>query len=122
MLPALLPDCGDCKAFFINKCEVHGPALFIPDTPVSLGIPDRARLTLPPGLKVQKSRISGAGLGVFNTGDTVSVGVHFGPYQGDSVNCEEAMNSGYSWVVSHFPYYMFILTIKCKLTFKSPFC
>ncbi|XP_046713705.1 histone-lysine N-methyltransferase PRDM9-like isoform X1 [Silurus meridionalis] len=91
--------CEDCGSFFINKCEIHGPALFIPDTPVPLGVPDRARQTLPPDLVVQESSISDAGLGVFNMGETIPVGAHFGPYQGDVVDCEEAMNSGYSWVI-----------------------
>ncbi|KAK3562515.1 hypothetical protein QTP86_034756 [Hemibagrus guttatus] len=91
--------CEDCSLFFINKCEVHGPAVFIPDTRVPLGVPYRAKQTLPPGLVVQESSIPDAGLGVFNMGETVPVGVYFGPYQGDLVDCDEAMNSGYSWVV-----------------------
>lgn len=95
-----LLDCEDCKSFFINKCEFHGPAVFIPDSPVPLGVTDRARLTLPLGLEVRQSNISGAGLGVFNIVETVPVGVHFGPYEGELVDREEAMNSAYSWVVS----------------------
>ncbi|KAF4083073.1 hypothetical protein AMELA_G00135870 [Ameiurus melas] len=91
--------CEECKSFFINKCEVHGPALFIPDTSVPLGVPDRARQTLPPGLVVQESSIPDAGLGVFNMGEAVPIGAHFGPYQGDLVDCVEAKNSGYSWVI-----------------------
>ncbi|KAF5894029.1 histone-lysine N-methyltransferase PRDM9-like, partial [Clarias magur] len=91
--------CDICKSVFFNKCEVHGPPLFIPDTPVPLGVSDRARLTLPPGLEIQKSGIPDAGLGVFNKGETVPVGAHFGPYQGELVDREEAMNSGYSWVI-----------------------
>ncbi|MCI4377969.1 hypothetical protein PGIGA_G00209510 [Pangasianodon gigas] len=93
------PDCEVCKSFFFNKCEVHGPPLFIPDTPVPMGVPDRARQTLPPGLEIRKSGIPDAGLGVFNKGETVPVGAHFGPYQGELVDREEAMNSGYSWVM-----------------------
>ncbi|KAF7707782.1 hypothetical protein HF521_019000 [Silurus meridionalis] len=91
--------CEDCKSFFINKCDVHGPALFIPDVAVPLGVADRARQTLPPGLEIRKSSIPDAGLGVFNNSDTIPVGAHFGPYQGDTVEREEAMNSPYSWVV-----------------------
>ncbi|XP_060787001.1 histone-lysine N-methyltransferase PRDM9-like isoform X2 [Neoarius graeffei] len=91
--------CEVCKSFFFNKCEVHGPPLFIPDTPVPMGVPDRARQTLPPGLEIQKSSIPDAGLGVFNKGETVPVGAHFGPYQGELVDREQAMNSGYSWVI-----------------------
>ncbi|MCI4380412.1 hypothetical protein PGIGA_G00239940 [Pangasianodon gigas] len=91
--------CEDCKSFFVNKCDVHGPALFIPDVAVPLGVADRARQTLPPGLEIRKSSIPDAGLGVFNNSDTIPVGAHFGPYQGDTVEREEAMNSAYSWVV-----------------------
>ncbi|XP_060761143.1 uncharacterized protein LOC132871010 isoform X2 [Neoarius graeffei] len=87
-------DCEVCKSFFLNKCEVHGPPVFIPDTPVPMGVPDRARQTLPPGLEIQKSSIPDAGLGVFNKGETVPVGAHFGPYQGELGNREEARNSG----------------------------
>lgn len=97
---SLLADCEDCSSFFINKCEIHGLAVFISDSHVSMGVPDRARQTLPPGLEVQKSDIPGAGLGVINKGEIVPVGSHFGPYQGDLVDQEEAMNSDYSWVVS----------------------
>ncbi|MCI4386219.1 hypothetical protein PGIGA_G00059830, partial [Pangasianodon gigas] len=88
--------CEDCRSFFISECEVHGPALFIRDTLVPMGVNDRARQTLPPGLEIRKSSIPNAGLGVFNKGETVPVGVHFGPYQGDLVDREEAMNSVYS--------------------------
>lgn len=66
-----------------------------------MGAADRARGTLPPELEIRKSEVPEAGLGVFNKGATVPVGAHFGPYQGDPVDREEAMNSGYSWVVSY---------------------
>ncbi|KAF4087382.1 hypothetical protein AMELA_G00095080 [Ameiurus melas] len=92
--------CEVCKSFFFKKCEVHGPARFIADTPVPMGVADRAKQTLPPGLDIRKSGIPSAGLGVFNKGETVPVGAHFGPYQGELVDREEAMNSGYSWVIS----------------------
>ncbi|XP_058247607.1 histone-lysine N-methyltransferase PRDM7-like [Hemibagrus wyckioides] len=91
--------CEFCESHFFNKCEVHGPALFIPDTPVPMGVTDRARQTLPPGLEIRKSGIPDADLGVFNKGETVPVGAHFGPYQGVLVDREEAMNSRYSWVI-----------------------
>ncbi|XP_058263754.1 histone-lysine N-methyltransferase PRDM7-like [Hemibagrus wyckioides] len=92
--------CEDCRSYFINKCEVHGPALFIFDTPVPRDVADRAIQTLPPGLEVRKSDIPDAGLGVFNKGETIPLGAHFGPYEGDLVDRAEAMNSGYSWVIS----------------------
>lgn len=93
-------DCEECGTYFYNKCEIHGPALFIPDTPVQIGLEGRARQTLPSRLKIQTSNIPDAGLGVFNMGETVPIGAHFGPYQGELVARQEAMNSRYSWVVS----------------------
>ncbi|KAF5890773.1 histone-lysine N-methyltransferase PRDM9-like, partial [Clarias magur] len=91
--------CELCKCFFFNKCEVHGPPFFISDTPALMGVSDRARHTLPPGLEIRESGIPDAGLGVFNKGETIPLGAHFGPYQGELVDQEEAVNSGYSWVI-----------------------
>ncbi|XP_062861768.1 histone-lysine N-methyltransferase PRDM9-like [Trichomycterus rosablanca] len=91
--------CEECRSFYINKCEVHGSALFIPDTPIPIGVTERAIQTLPHGLEVRESSISDAGLGVFNKGETVPVGAHFGPYQGEVVDREDAMKSGYFWVL-----------------------
>ncbi|KAF5890774.1 histone-lysine N-methyltransferase PRDM9-like, partial [Clarias magur] len=91
--------CELCKCFFFNKCEVHGAPLFIPDTPVPMGVSDRARRTLPPGLEIRESGIPDAGLGVFNEGETIPLGAHFGPYQGELVDCEEALSGGYSRVI-----------------------
>ncbi|XP_060754371.1 histone-lysine N-methyltransferase PRDM9-like isoform X2 [Neoarius graeffei] len=68
-------------------------------TPVLIGVPDRTRQTLPPGLEIKKSSIPDAGLGVFNKGETVPVGTHFGPYQGELVTREEARNSGYASLI-----------------------
>lgn len=94
-----LSDCEDCKSFFMEECELHGPAFFVPDIPVPLGAPDRARLTLPSGLEVRTSGIPEAGLGVFNQGNTVPAGAHYGPYEGEITDKDQAMESGYSWVV-----------------------
>ncbi|KAF5891534.1 histone-lysine N-methyltransferase PRDM9-like, partial [Clarias magur] len=91
--------CEICKSYFFNKCEVHGSPLFLTDTPVPMGVSDRARQTLPPGLEIRKSSIPSAVLGVFNNGETVPVGAHFGPYQGELVEREEAMNSEYCWMM-----------------------
>ncbi|XP_072570012.1 uncharacterized protein [Paramormyrops kingsleyae] len=64
-----------------------------------MGVPGRALLTLPPGLEVRSSSIPGAGQGVFNQGQTVPRGVHYGPYEGEVTDREQAIDSGYSWVV-----------------------
>ncbi|XP_053351871.1 histone-lysine N-methyltransferase PRDM9-like [Clarias gariepinus] len=92
--------CEICKSYFFNKCEVHGSPLFITDTPVPIGVSDRARKTLPPGLEIRKSCIPSAVLGVFNNGETVPVNAHFGPYQGELVEREEAKNSEYCWMIN----------------------
>ncbi|XP_041960178.1 histone-lysine N-methyltransferase PRDM9-like [Alosa sapidissima] len=91
--------CEDCESFYIEECGVHGPPHFIPDTQAPVGVPDRARLTLPPELEVRTSNIPNAGLGVFNQGQTVPKGAHFGPYEGDVADRDEAIESGYSWVI-----------------------
>ncbi|XP_055764865.1 histone-lysine N-methyltransferase PRDM9-like [Salvelinus fontinalis] len=91
--------CEECKSFFIEECELHGPPLFSPDTPAPLGAPYRARLTLPPGLEIRTSAIPGAGLGVFNHGHTVPQGTHYGPYEGELTDSELDLESGYSWVI-----------------------
>ncbi|XP_048876108.1 zinc finger protein 345-like isoform X1 [Brienomyrus brachyistius] len=91
--------CEDCQSSFTEQCEVHGPPVFISDSPAVMGIPGRALLTLPPGLEVQTSSIPGAGQGVFSQGQTVPRGVHYGPYEGEVMDKEQAIDSGYSWVV-----------------------
>ncbi|XP_019912291.2 histone-lysine N-methyltransferase PRDM9-like isoform X2 [Esox lucius] len=91
--------CEDCGSFFMEECELHGPPIFIPDTPAPPGVPDRARLTLPPGMEIMTSGIPGAGLGVFNQGVTVALGTHYGPYEGENIDKDQAMESGYSWVI-----------------------
>ncbi|XP_060785079.1 uncharacterized protein LOC132891482 isoform X2 [Neoarius graeffei] len=93
--------CEDCKSFFFNKCEVHGTPLFIRDTLAPMGVPDRVRQTLPPGLEIRESSIPDIGLGAFNKGETVPIGAHFGPYKGELVDGEEAMSSEDFGVVQH---------------------
>ncbi|CAM4707798.1 unnamed protein product [Leuciscus chuanchicus] len=64
-----------------------------------MGIPQRALLTLPQGLVIGRSSISNAGLGVFNQGQTVPLGMHFGPLDGEVTSEEKALDSAYSWVI-----------------------
>ncbi|XP_060788589.1 histone-lysine N-methyltransferase PRDM7-like isoform X2 [Neoarius graeffei] len=83
--------CEHCRTFFTTECNVHGPAVFVPDSPVPTGVIGRAIQTLPPGLEVRESSIPDAGLGVFNKGEIIPIGVHFGPYQGEAVNSDCSM-------------------------------
>ncbi|XP_063051361.1 histone-lysine N-methyltransferase PRDM9-like [Engraulis encrasicolus] len=92
--------CEECGSFFVDECWIHGPPTFIPDTPTPVGVPDRARHTLPPGLEVSRSHIPNAGLGVFNRGYYIARGTHFGPYKGEVIDKDQAIESGYSWVIS----------------------
>ena len=64
-----------------------------------MGTPERAILTLPPGLEVRRSGIPKAGRGVFNSGKTIAVGTHYGPYEGEITEEVLAIDSGYSWMV-----------------------
>ncbi|KAL1264049.1 hypothetical protein QQF64_004404 [Cirrhinus molitorella] len=91
--------CEMCHQHFIDQCEIHGPPLFTCDSPTAMGIPQRALLTLPQGLVIGRSSISSAGLGVFNQGQTVPLGMHFGPFDGEVTSEEKALDSAFSWVI-----------------------
>lgn len=102
--PSLIPavfnlDCEKCQNFFIDNCPNHGPPLFVKDSVVDRGHPNHSVLSLPPGLRIGPSGIPEAGLGVWNEASDLPVGLHFGPYEGQITEDEEAANSGYSWLV-----------------------
>ncbi|XP_066122345.1 histone-lysine N-methyltransferase PRDM9-like isoform X3 [Saccopteryx bilineata] len=93
-------DCENCQNFFIDSCDVHGPPTFVKDSAVDKGHPNHAALTLPPGLRIRLSGIPEAGLGVWNEASALPVGLHFGPYEGQITEDEEAGNNGYSWQIT----------------------
>ncbi|CAL8317112.1 unnamed protein product [Arctogadus glacialis] len=45
--------CDECRTFFLEECEVHGPIVFMADHPVDVGEKDRAKKTLPAGFEVR---------------------------------------------------------------------
>ncbi|KAG8508172.1 Histone-lysine N-methyltransferase PRDM9, partial [Galemys pyrenaicus] len=92
--------CENCQNFFVDSCAAHGPPTFVKDNEVDKGHPDRSALTLPPGLRIGPSSIPEAGLGVWNEGSDLPLGLHFGPYEGHVTEEEEAANSGYSWLIT----------------------
>ncbi|KAJ6623376.1 hypothetical protein lerEdw1_014845, partial [Lerista edwardsae] len=92
--------CEHCLIFFIDECSVHGSPVFIRDSRAEIGVEKRATCTLPPGLRIGLSGIPKAGLGVWNEGETLPAGIHFGPYEGKITEEEEAANTGYSWLIS----------------------
>ena len=71
------------------------------------GHANRSALTLPPGLSIRESSIPEAGLGVWNEVSDLPLGLHFGPYEGQITDDEEAANSGYSWLVRNTPVSLF---------------
>ncbi|XP_062067955.1 histone-lysine N-methyltransferase PRDM9-like, partial [Lepus europaeus] len=92
--------CEKCQNFFLDSCAVHGPPVFIKDSAVDKGHPNRSVLSLPPGLRIGPSGIPEAGLGVWNEASDLPLGLHFGPYEGQITEEEEAANSGYSWLIT----------------------
>ncbi|XP_049646044.1 histone-lysine N-methyltransferase PRDM9-like [Suncus etruscus] len=92
--------CENCQNYFIDKCSVHGPPIFVKDRAVAKGHCNRSALTLPHGLRIGQSGIPEAGLGVWNEISDLPVGLHFGPYEGQITDTEEAANSVYSWLIT----------------------
>ncbi|XP_058515618.1 histone-lysine N-methyltransferase PRDM9-like [Ochotona princeps] len=92
--------CEMCQNFFIESCAVHGSPTFVKDNPVGKGHPHRSVLSLPSGLRIGPSGIPEAGLGVWNETTDLPLGLHFGPYEGQVTEEEEATNSGYSWLIT----------------------
>uniref|UniRef100_A0A096LV76 Histone-lysine N-methyltransferase PRDM9-like n=1 Tax=Poecilia formosa TaxID=48698 RepID=A0A096LV76_POEFO len=93
--------CEECLPLFqdqSNPDDINGPS-FILDFPTTMGVPQRALLTLPFGLMIGRSSIPNAGVGVINQGPALSPGMHFGPYEGEVTVKENAMSSDFSWEI-----------------------
>ncbi|XP_029383656.1 histone-lysine N-methyltransferase PRDM9 isoform X1 [Echeneis naucrates] len=93
--------CEECLTLFQdhnNHANISGPS-FVLDFPTTMGVPERALLTLPYGLVIGRSSIPRAGVGVINHGPTVSPGMHFGPYGGEVTTSENAVASCFSWEI-----------------------
>ncbi|XP_060993717.1 histone-lysine N-methyltransferase PRDM9-like [Dama dama] len=92
--------CEECQNFFIDSCAAHGPPTFVKDCAVEKGHANRSALTLPPGLSIRLSGIPDAGLGVWNEASDLPLGLHFGPYEGQITDDEEAAKTGYAWQIT----------------------
>ncbi|KAK6491710.1 histone-lysine N-methyltransferase PRDM9-like [Huso huso] len=96
---SFISDCNICHSFFLDKCNIHGPPVFIKNPLVEIGVANRARLTLPQGMIIKVSKIPNAGLGVWNERRVIPNSIHFGPYEGELTSEKEAALSGYSWMI-----------------------
>ncbi|XP_060993713.1 histone-lysine N-methyltransferase PRDM7-like [Dama dama] len=90
----------ECQNFFIDSCAAHGAPTFVKDCAVVKGHANRSTLTLPPGLSIRLPGIPDAGLGVWNEASDLPLGLHFGPYEGQITDDEEAVKSGYAWLIT----------------------
>ncbi|KAH3897149.1 hypothetical protein DPMN_021334, partial [Dreissena polymorpha] len=88
--------CGECNKEFKEEFPVHGFYNYIQDKEVSAGDPLKADHTLPECLEIKRSKIIGAGLGVFSKVGQESR-IMFGPYGGDIIT--DNPNSGYCWQI-----------------------
>ncbi|XP_054282047.1 DNA ligase 1-like [Macrosteles quadrilineatus] len=89
--------CDFCDREYEGDCPEHGPHKYYPDKDIPVtGDRERAVETTPDMLKIGKSKIPGAGSGVW-TILGLPPHVRFGPYQGD--NTSEPDPLGYSWAI-----------------------
>ena len=67
----------------------------------------------PTGLSIRLSGIPDAGLGVWNEASDLQLGLHFGPYEGQITDDEEAAKCGYAWLVRSTRFHVLWALIAC---------